>query len=186
MEKQKFKRKTACVIVAAVTTLVVAAFVLVGCSLFNKDEPIEEQIPDIETQVQKSLKDVFDSVISGDTEPNELLAETEYRNGFEVLSYSETETGVLVRFRVYSPDLYTVAKEIDENIVFDTEEELRAAVIDAVSKAEIIEQEIEVEFIKTDEGYEPVLTMEFFDAYYGGILKLLDDALAKMKEDTAE
>ena len=187
-------RKTHWLILATITILVVTTFVLVGCSFFNKDEPIEDQLPedivseieDIETQVQGSLQDVLNAAMSGDAESNELLSETEYRNGFKVLSYSETETGVLVTLLVYSPDLYTVAKEIDENYVFETEEELEAAVIEAVGKAEIIEQEIEVEFIKAGDGYEPVLTMEFFDAYFGGAFKLLDDALAEMNEEATE
>lgn len=168
------------VLIAIIATVVVfATAVLVGCTWFNKDEPID-------VQVQNALNDVLNDAMSEDEEPDELLAETESRSGYEVLSYTETETGVLVTFLVHAPDLYTVAKEIDENYEFETEEELKAAVIDAVGKAQIVEQEITMEFRKTDDGYEPILTMEFIDAYYGGVLKLLDEALGNMDEEAAQ
>ena len=169
-------------------------FALVGCSFFNKDEPVEDQLPedivsdieDIQTELQGSLQDVLNSAMSGDTEPNELLSETEYRNGFEVLSHSETETGVLVTFRVYSPDLYTVAKELDENYKFETEDELRVAVLNAIAEAEIIEKEVTIEFAETDKGYAPVLTMDFIDAYYGGVIRLFEESFVDVNKEAAE
>lgn len=186
MEKQKFKRKTACVIVAAVTTLVVAAFVLVGCSLFNKDEPIEEQIPDIETQVYGALNDALNEAMSDDESSDELLTGTDNRNGFEVISYRETETGVVATLRVYAPDLCTVVEEIDENYVFETEEELRKVLIEAIEKADIVEQEVTIEFEKTEFGYEPIITIELIDAYYGGILKFYNETITNMQKEDEE
>ena len=82
--------------------------------------------------------------------------------------------------------MYTVAKNIDENYTFETEEELKNAIIDSIGKAQIVEQEITMEFIKTEAGYEPVITMEFIDAYYGGVIKLLDEKLAELNEEVAE
>ena len=43
-----------------------------------------------------------------------------------------------------------------------------------------------MEFQATENGYEPILTMEFFDAYYGGVLKLLDEALSKNNEEATQ
>ena len=190
MKNNKIKRKTVWMILSAITILVLAASVLVGCSYFNKDEPIEDQLPEdilseikgMETQLQGSLQDVLDVAMSGDAEPNELLSETEYRNGFKVLSHSETETGVLVTFLVHAPDLYTVVKEIDENNVFENDDELRIALIDAVKKAPIVEQEVTIEFALVDGEYIPMLNYEFFDAYFGGIFKLLNESLGDMEE----
>ena len=164
-----------------VALMLVGVIVLVSCGFKGCDteEPVD-------VQVYKALDDVVSSAIESDENPDQLLTATESRNGYEVLSYTETETGVLVTFLVYAPDLYTVAKEIDENYQFETEEELKSAVIDAVGKAQIVEQEITMEFRKTDDGYEPILTMEFIDAYYGGVIKLLDEALSKLDEEEAQ
>lgn len=168
------------VLIAIIATVVVLVTVVCICCIWlKKEEPID-------VQVQNALNDVLNDAMPEDEEPDEILAETESRSGYEVLSYTETEIGVLVTFLVYAPDLYTVAKEIDENYEFETEEELKAAVIDAIGKAQLIEQEMTIEFIKTDDGYEPILTMEFIDAYYGGVLKLLDEALDKMNEEVAQ
>ena len=173
------KIKIALVTLIVFTVLIVEAVTMVGCSCSGNNEPID-------VQVQNALQDVLNVAMSEDEEPDELLVETESRSGYEVLSYTETESGVIVTFLVHAPDLYTVAKEIDENYEFETEEERQSAVIDAVGRAEIIEQEVTLTFVKTDKGYEPILTEEFFDAYYGGILKLFSEAIDKMTQEVAE
>ena len=78
--------------------------------------------------------------------------------------------------------MYTVAKNIDENLEFEKNHELRKAVIEAIAQAELVEREITVECRKTENGYEPVMSMEFFDAYYGGVLKLLNERLTNPQE----
>ena len=158
--------------------LVGAPYIKEWWANFNaKDEkPVEEQ-------AKEALESVMESAVIADEEPDELLVATESRSGYEVLSYSETDTGVLVTFLVYAPDLYTVAKEIDENYEFETKEELRNAVIEAIEKAEIVEQEVTLEFKETENGYEPMLTEEFFDAYYGGILRLLTEVLTEQDKE---
>ena len=170
------KRKSLLIIIILSAILIAATAILVGCS---KEEPIE-------TQVYNALQDVLNEAMADDGEADALLTETESKNGYRIVSVNENDTGVVVTFVVYAPDLYTVAKEIDENNTYETEEELRAAVLEAVSRAEIVEQEVTIEFIKTDNGYEPILTEEFFDAYYGGVLKLLDEAFNKKLEEEVQ
>ena len=165
----------------ALILILIGVITLGSCSFkgCDKEEPID-------VQVEKALQEVLDVAMSEEGEPDELLVVTESRSGYEVLSYSETETGVLVTFLVYAPDLYTVTKQIDENYVFETDEELKKAVVEAVETAQIVEKEVTIEFRKTENGYEPILTMELIDAYYGGVIKLLDEALSKLDEEEAQ
>ena len=174
--KLKMNKKTILALISSAFLLIAATVILVSCDWFNTEEPID-------VQVHNALQEVLNVALSGDENTDGFLTETESRNGFEVLSCEETDIGVSVTVKVYSPDLYAVAKEIDEHYIFETEEELQNAIIEGIGKAQIIEQEITMEFIKTEAGYEPVITMEFIDAYYGGVIKLIDDALSKMEAE---
>lgn len=158
----------------ALALVLIGVLALVSCGFkgCDQEEPID-------VQAQNVLQNVMNDVMLEDGEPNEILVATESRCGFEVLSYTKTDTGALVTLLVYAPDLYAVAKEIDENYVFETEEELKNALIEAIGKAQIVEQEVTIEFEKTEDGYIPLLTEEFFDAYYGGVLTLLDEMMAE-------
>ena len=184
--------------------MVIVAAIVVGSILLLQGKPNDEgQIEDtdpkvtdgatnpidnqpIELQAQNSLQTILDASVAKDEEPDELLTQAESRSGFEVLSCEETETGAVATIRVYAPNLYAIAKELDENNEFDNEEELRQAVIEAVGKAEIVEQEIPLEYVMTENGLQPVLSMEFFDAYYGGIFKLLAEALTQKNDEVSE
>lgn len=180
MEKQKnetkfqlkMNKKTIIAMVASAILLISVTVILVSCDWFNTEEPID-------VQVEKALQEVLNVAMSGDENSDGLLTETESRNGFEVLSCEKTDIGVSVTIKVYSPDLYTVAKEIDENYTFETKEELKVVLVEAINKAQIVEQVVTIEFEKTEDGYRPLLTEEFFDAYYGGVLKLLSEMMAE-------
>lgn len=182
MEKQKnetkfqlkMNKKTIVVLIASALLLITTTIILVSCDWFNTEEPIE-------VQVEKALQEVLNVAMSGDENSDGLLTETESRNGFEVLSCEKTDIGVSVKIKVFAPDLYTIAKEIDANYIFDTKEELKNAVMEAIKKAPIIEQEVTIEFEKTEDGYIPLLTEEFFDAYYGGVLKLLSELITEQE-----
>ena len=175
----KMNKKTILALIASAFLLIVLTVILVSCNWFNKETPID-------VQVHNALQEVLDVAMSGDEEPEGLLVESEARSGFKVLSCTETDAGVIVTFLVHAPDLYTVAKDIDENYTFETEEELKSALIDAIGKAQIVEQEVTIEFEKTDDGYEPILSIEFIDAYYGGILKLYNEKLTEKNQEEAE
>lgn len=173
------KEKTLKIILIVAAILVIMAAISIGLVLLLKKEPLE-------LQVQHSIENVMDAVVAEDEEPDPLLKETESRNGYEVLECTESEMGATATIRVFAPDLYSIAKKIDENYEFDNDEDLMQAIIEAISKAEIIEQEITLEFEKTSDGYSPILTQEFFDAYYGGVLKLFDEAISKAKEEAGQ
>ena len=172
--KLKMNKKTIIALIASAFLLITTTIILVSCDWFNTEEPIE-------VQVEKALQEVLDVAMSGDENSDGLLTETESRNGFEVLSCEKTDIGVSVTIKVYSPDLYTVAKEIDANYTFETKEELKVVLVEAINKAQIVEQVVTIEFEKTEDGYMPLLTEEFFNAYYGGVLKLLSEMMAEQE-----
>ena len=189
------------IVLISIIAIIIVAAVVGGILLFqgklNGEDQVDSTDPSvtdgatdsidnqpIEVKAQHALQTILNASTAEGEEPDELLTQAESRGGFEVVSCTETETGAVATIRVYAPNLYAVAKEIDENNQFESEEELRQAVIEAVGKAEIVEQEIPLEYVMTENGLEPVLSMEFIDAYYGGIFKLLEDALKTTDKET--
>ena len=164
---------------------IIAAIAIVGALCIKEWLANTNERP-VEEQAKEALESVMGSAVLADEEPDELLVATESRSGYEVLSYSETDTGVLVTFLVYAPDLYTVVKDIDENHAFETDEELRQALIDATKEAPLVEREVTLEFSLVDGEYIPLLNFEFFDAYYGGIFKLLNESRGDVNEEEAK
>ncbi len=176
------------VLITIAVLAIVVALVLV-CAPYVKDWWSNINAKDekpVEEQAREALQSVIDEAVLADEEPNEVLSQTEERNGFEILSFNETETGGVATVRIYAPDLYTLAKELDENNEYATEEEIKNAIVNAIGKAELVEREVTLEFRATEDGYEPILTLEFIDGYYGGALKLLDEALSKNNEEAIQ
>ena len=174
--KQKLPQKTFFVLIAMAIVLIATIAIFIGCTNFSADEPIE-------VQLEKALQTVLDVAMSGEENTETFLFESESRTSFEVLSYAETDNGVLVTCLVHAPDLYTIVKEIDENYTFETDAELNDALVTAIGNAQIIDREVTIEFKKNDDGYEPLLNIEFIDAYYGGILKLYNETLTKQQTE---
>ena len=100
------------------------------------------------------------------------------RNGYEILSFEKTQTGAVATLRVFAPDVYGVANNLDSGNTYTDTNALMDALDSALKTAPIVEKQVAVEYILTDEGYAPILTAEFLDAYYGGIYQLRDEAIA--------
>ena len=102
----------------------------------------------------------------------------ESRNGYEILSFEKTQTGAVATMRVFAPDVYGVAKNLDSSNTYTNTNVLMDALDNSLKTAPIVEKQVVVEYILTDQGYAPILTVEFLDAYYGGIYQLRDEAIA--------
>ena len=169
-------------IAIATAVLVVAVSVLLICLLRRGNEQDNSQEGEVSAReaIQSAIQAKLDFA-QGDDEAvqDKIFVQIESKNGFEVVSFTEEEAGGVATLRVYAPNLYEVARSIDEGNQYSNDEELENAIIEAISNAEIVEKELTVEFKATDDGYEPILTMEFVDAYYGGIFKLLNERLAE-------
>lgn len=156
------------VIIASVCILITA--VIIGLLYFNK--------PSIDaTKAQEQLQEILETVKSQDSATPEFLQEAEKRSGFEALSCVENKDSATVTFQVYGPDLYSVIKELDENSTFDNDNEIDKAVAEAIKNAPIVETVVEITFVLQDNEYVPVITTDFWDAYYGGIIRLLNEKL---------
>ncbi len=136
--------------------------------------PIELDIKTIDTSLHIAL-DILEQDTAND--PTFLTA-VDSKNGYEVLSFKQTGTDATAVVKVYSPDLYSIAKKLDSDGITRTEEELLEAIANEVANAQIVESEIELEFTVTADGCVPVLTSEFLDALYGEVFRLYDDMLS--------
>lgn len=107
----------------------------------------------------------------------ELLAKIEQKNDFEINGLTKESSSYVAQVMVYSPDLYSIAKTLDLNNVWRSTEDVQKALESALDTAQPIQVQTSVIFDKTDKGYEPVLTTDFLDAYYGGVIQLYQDML---------
>lgn len=76
---------------------------------------------------------------------------------------------------VYAPDVYNLAKELDAQGSAVNPDAMQAVLVEAVQNAPIVKNEVQLLFVLTDNGYKPILTGEFMDAYYGGVIRLLEE-----------
>lgn len=106
------------------------------------------------------------------------LYSIESRNGYELLSFEKTNGGAVATMRVFAPDVYSVAKDLDSSNTYTNADILMNQLDSALRTAPLVEKQVVVEYILTKEGYVPVLTVEFLDAYYGGIYQLRDEMIA--------
>lgn len=133
----------------------------------------------------KSATSVLDEVLGApilevNTEGIEtpaFLYSIESRNGYEILSFKKSQTGAVTTMRVFAPDVYGVAHNLDSSNTYTDANTLMDALDSALKSAPIVEKQVVIEYILTDEGYAPILTVEFLDAYYGGIYHLRDEAI---------
>ena len=137
-----------------------------------------ETLPPLSTEKIKSSLDTALSVLEEGSENDPaFLRSVDEKNGYEVLSFEQTESETTAIVKVFSPDLYSIAKKLDSDGITRTEEELSQAILSEIATAPLIESQIEIELTLTEDGYIPVLTSEFLDALYGGVFRLYDDML---------
>ena len=178
------------IISITVAILIMALSVLLICLLLRDNEPDNsheaEASVSVSEPIQSAIQKKLDFALGDEATQDEILIQIEEKNSFTVVSCEEGESGGVVTLHVYAPNLYEIAKSIDEDKQYTNEAELRNAVTDAIRNAEIVERELNIEFKSIESGYEPILTMEFIDAYYGGIFKLLSERLAENQAQEAE
>ncbi|MBE6942847.1 MAG: hypothetical protein E7453_01120 [Ruminococcaceae bacterium] len=161
------------------------ALCVIGAAIFaiiknpNDDTPgVSNPISEEEAQQMVTALDGMLSPLTEETSEEPIFMEAiDERSGYSAVSFEATDSGAVATVKVYAPDLYNAVKKLDSDGVKRTEEELVAALEDAIKNAEIIEKEIKLEFTKTEDGYIPVLTSEFLDALYGGVFRLYDELL---------
>lgn len=165
--------------------LVIGILVLVLCMEQDSD-------PKITMTKDQALQQLNTALAAADSSPDEgapaFLEELDNRNGYEILNLTEQEQTYVVTVRVYAPDVYSVAHKLDAEEGDFTAEELADRILTEMKTCAIAEKEVQIEYHLQDEQYVPVLTEEFVDAYYGGVLQLYEEAFEMLigGEETAQ
>lgn len=180
MKKKHIIRVTA---IAAIVVLAVALVIVFSNKNKNPADNTSptETTPPIELDTQKVsayLHTALDFMEQGTEDDPAFLTAVESKNGYEVLSFEQNGTSAAAVIKVFSPDLYSIARKLDSDGITRTKEELFEAIANEVANTQLVESEIELEFTVTAEGCVPLLTSEFLDALYGGVFRLYDDMLS--------
>lgn len=159
--------------------LLCVLFLLTGCySGLNTEQETEQTAQTEQEQIELSvqmLQNLLRDTLAEEEEetdqvPNYLI-EMDARRTVQVLSYAQlSESHAEVKVTVSAPDLYSVIKKL-ENETFTSEAEMDAALTEGVKAVAPITKELTLNAY-LDGEWSFVLTEEFMDACYGGILTL--------------
>ena len=168
--RRKTKRT---VLIILICTVAVAGAVL-GAVAFSKAA--------VEKRVISSLERTLSAPSADDEEGEtpEIIHKTEEKNGYELLEKKRQGDEIVCTFRVYSPDLYSLAKAADK--ITSDKDEAEKIVLSEFDKTPIVEKEVKLSFAEGEGGIEPIMTAEFLDAYYGGIYRLYKEAVQSAAE----
>lgn len=164
---KKLSRRTILIIasVIAVVAISIAVAVILTTPKKLNNEVLEASIDDCIASVQ----------LPGEETP-EYISVMEESVIVTVLSFEKEDDIATALLRIKAPDLYTAAKTLNDSGSFDPET-IDSTLAELLRKADTVETELSMTFYLTDEGeWEPVLTEEFLDAYYGGVIRLRDEA----------
>lgn len=147
--------------------LLCICLLLCGCK--KKDTAADPN--EVSLELLQQIMD--DTLASAQTEAEgtpEYLLKMDERTTVEVVEYEEVEDGyAIAQVTVSAPDLYSVIKSLEDER-FSSEAEVDEALTEGVEDADIVKTRLEIEFYLEEEGWVPVLTEEFADACYGGMM----------------
>lgn len=167
------KKKTTVLLVVLVCVLMLSAGIIILVTSLLKPPAQEVAMTALESVLTVPE---FENEVA---EP-ELVTALDERHGYELVSFSKNKSEAVAVLRVYAPDVYTCVKALPSE--WDSAEEMAQAIAQSVSEAAIVEKEVELVFVKNGDEYQPVLTDEFVDAYYGGVLRLKEEYLLELAE----
>ena len=146
--------------------LLCACMLLCGC---KKEDPVQEDGLSLEF-LQQIMDDTMAEAQAEAEGTPEYLLKMDARTTVEVTDFEEIQDGYAVaQVIVTAPDLYSVIMELQDE-QFSSTGEMDKALTAGVEEAELIETQLEIEFYLEEESWTPVLTEEFADACYGGLL----------------
>lgn len=157
------------IIIIAVAVIAVAAVIAVIIIVTSPKKASKEIL-------ESSVNECIEFVNLPDEQvPNyiEVLEERARVTVKKFVSDGDTATATVT---VTAPDLYTTVMELNsrEDVTVD---EIDSLLSEMLAKAEMLETELTLEFYRDEDGeWQPFLTEEFLDAYYGGAIRLRDEA----------
>ncbi len=167
--KKPLSKKTKIILWISIPfTLVLVAGIIIGIVLLKRPTP-EEQ-----AKVSLASALTVPSIFPEDNTP-ELIHQVEEKNGYELISLKENDHYLVGNFRVFAPDLYSVAKNVDKTNPDSAD--LEETILNELSSAPVVEKEVSLIFERTEDGLSPILTSDFIDAYYGGAYRLYQEYL---------
>ena len=165
--------------------LLLAFVLLCGCQQ-NTGEPAETTPPLTVAAAQQVLDSTMASVKEEGDAPPAYLTELERRTSWTVVAAQDGHDGTgEVTVKVSAPDLYGVIKSLEQTVFPDTQA-MDAAVTEALRSAPLRERELVLDFLVDGPRWEALLTNEFTDACYGGLLTYREELYASMEGAWAE
>ena len=166
------KKKIAIISVSLACVLLLAVGVVVLVTSLSRPTAHKVAMSALETVLA-------DASIQTSVKEPEIVTVMDERHGYELISFAKkNKSEAVALLRVYAPDLYGCVKDLPED--WSSEEEMGKEITRCVSEAAIVEKEVELVFVKNGDDYQPVLTEEFVDAYYGGVLRLKQEYLLEL------
>lgn len=102
----------------------------------------------------------------------------EESSNYTVLSFKQHFDGTATaKIKVSALDLYTVVRELDSTKTQLNNDQLEMLILQGLKDAKRVETEMTLTFVKKNGVYQPQLTSEFLDAYYGGAFRLYEELL---------
>ena len=175
------KKKTWWIVGIAALLVVILAVVLVIIAVGGKRVYSDSE----KAEVVENLDDLFEfskTVIPGEETPP-VVSAIESLNGYELISMEDDGELTVATFRVYGPDIYSVAKELDSESETWSEADLSGRFLEKIAEAPIVETEVRLTVEIVGGEYKPLLTSEFLDAYYGGIYRLREEVLSNFGKE---
>ena len=176
------KRKSLVFIILIALLFLIAGSIVV---IVNNQKRKQEEI---RTNINHSLADTLcapGELIEGEETPA-FIIRLESMSSYQVLSLVQNDTYIVATLKVTAPDLYGVVEELEETSKAVSRDEALSLVDSALQDAPMVENEVELIFKMIDGQYEPVLTSEFLDAYYGGALRLQQELWTDQVEEGEE
>ena len=175
-------KKTKLLWIGAVSAIVIVAVVLMLLQFGSHNSGQNELTLEQARQQLDAALSVADSASGADAPA--FLSEIDRLNGYDILELKKTEDTYLVTVRVYAPDVYTVAKTMDSENTEIPQEELAKEILIAITDSGLVEKQIQLVYEWREDQYIPILTEDFVDAYYGGVLRLYKESIEQVMGET--
>ncbi|MGM9635370.1 MAG: hypothetical protein ACI3YE_04375 [Candidatus Avispirillum sp.] len=175
MKRTKLFLLIGVVVAIAATGLIV--FLILHNARMNKDDP---KIV-LQQSIDNSLAIPYE--LTQDENTPEYITTIERMSKYEILEINQSDGITIAKVKVSAPDLYSVALGMETEVDGMGEDEIMASVNTALKDAPVLEIETELLFEEIDGEYRPILTSEFLDAYYGGVLRLKEKVFADYMQE---
>ena len=194
--EQKKKNTKKYILIGAIAVVIVMAVLLIflwpkgngGTNTETEEtETIQREYVEVTDEMEESVEKeilVLKLALASEEQP-EFVEMMEEKRSYEVVSAYKEEGLTYVTLRFQVPDLYTIVKnmEIGEDW---TEEQLDQAFTQAMTEAKLVELEGTLILYEEDGQTQVEVGEDFWDAYYGGIMRVRDEYYEELFGGTSD